>query len=75
MGKAPSDLNFEVDKEHWGKAFDPTKEDHLTEGIINGYIAHMMIYYTATNRKDENLWDTFHKDFEGITINILNIAQ
>jgi hypothetical protein len=75
MGKAPSDLNFEVDEEHWGKAFDPTKEDHLTEGIINGYIAHMMIYYTVTNCKDENLWDTFCKDFEGVIIDILNIAQ
>jgi hypothetical protein len=74
MGKAPSDLNFEVDKEHWGKAFDPTKEEHLTEGIINGYIAHMMIYYTRTYREDKDLWYTFREDFEGITIDILNIA-
>jgi hypothetical protein len=55
-------------------AFDPTKEEHLTERIINGYIAHMMIYYTATNHEDENLWDTFCKDFKGIIIDILNIA-
>jgi hypothetical protein len=48
MGKAPSDLNFEVDEEHWGKAFDPTNKDHLIEGIINGYIARMMIYYRKT---------------------------
>jgi hypothetical protein len=56
-------------------AFDPTKEEHLTERIINGYIAHMMIYYTATNCKDEDLWYTFREDFEGVIINILNIAQ
>jgi hypothetical protein len=68
-------LKFQVDKEHWGKAFDPAKEEHLTEGIINGYIAYMMIYYTATNHKDKNLWDTFCEDFKGIIIDILNIAQ
>jgi hypothetical protein len=55
-------------------AFNPTKEEHLTERIINGYITHMMIYYIVTNHKDEDLWYTFHEDFEGITINILNIA-
>jgi hypothetical protein len=47
----------------------------LTEGIINGYITHIMIYYTVTNRKDKNLWDTFCEDFKGIIINILNITQ
>jgi hypothetical protein len=56
-------------------AFDPTKEEHLTERIINGYITHMMIYYTATNCKDKDLWYTFCEDFEGVTIDILNIAQ
>jgi hypothetical protein len=74
MGKAPSDLNFEVDKEHWGMAFDPTKEEHLTKRIINKYIARMIIYYTAINHKDEDLWYTFCEDFKGIIINILNIT-
>jgi hypothetical protein len=55
MGKAPSDLNFKVDKEHWGKAFDPTNKDYLTEGIINGYIARMMIYYRKTHHKGKDL--------------------
>jgi hypothetical protein len=75
MGKASSDLNFEVDKEHWGMVFDPVKEEHLTERIINGYITHMMIYYTATNYEDKDLWYTFCEDFKGIIINILNITQ
>jgi hypothetical protein len=63
-----------VDQEYWGMAFDPIKEEYLTERIINGYITHMMIYYTATNYKDKNLWDTFCEDFKGIIIDILNIT-
>jgi hypothetical protein len=68
-------LNFLVDQEHWGMAFNPTKEEYLTERIINGYIAHIMIYYTATNHKDEDLWYIFCEDFEGIMIDIFNIIQ
>jgi hypothetical protein len=68
-------LDFKVDREHWGKAFDPTNKEHLIEQIINGYIAHMMIYYRRTYCEGEDLWYTFHKDFEGIMVNIFNIAQ
>ena len=67
-------LYFEVDEEHWGLAFYPTKEEHLTERIINGYIARMMIYYTRTYREDEDLWYTFRENFEGVIIDIFNIA-
>jgi hypothetical protein len=75
MGKAPPDLDFKVDEEHWGEAFDPTNEEHMTEGIINGYIARMMICYRKSCREGEDLWYTFPEDFEGVTLDILNIAQ
>jgi hypothetical protein len=75
MVKIPPDLNFKVDKEHWGEAFDPTKKEHITEGIINGYIARIMICYRKSCREGEDLWHTFREDFEGVTVDILNIAQ
>jgi hypothetical protein len=68
-------LDFKVDREHWGKAFDPTNKEYLTERIINGYIAYMMIYYHRTHRKGKDLWYTFCKDFEGIMVDIFDIAQ
>jgi hypothetical protein len=74
MVKVLSDLNFKVDEEHWGKAFDLTKKEHITEGIINGYIAHIIIYYRKSCRKGEDLWHTFREDFKGVIIDILNIA-
>jgi hypothetical protein len=74
MVKIPSDLDFKVDKEHWGEAFDLTKKEHMTEGIINGYIACIIICYYKSCRKGEDLWHMFHKDFEGVIIDILNIT-
>src|SRR5271170_5397327 len=47
----------------------------MTEGIVNGYIARMMIYYYKGCREGEDLWYTFREDFEGVTMDILNIAQ
>jgi hypothetical protein len=74
MIKVLPDLNFKVDKEHWGEAFDLTNKDYMTEGIINGYIARIMICYRKSCREGEDLWHTFRKDFKGVTIDILNIA-
>ena len=74
MGKAPLDLNFKVDKEHWGEAFNPTNKEYIMEGIINGYIARMMIYYYKSCYKGEDLWYTFCEDFKDVIIDILNIA-
>ena len=39
MGEAPPDFNFKIDKEHQGKTFDFTNEEHMTKEIINDYIA------------------------------------
>ena len=74
MIKIPPDLDFKVDKEHQGKAFDLTKKEHITEEIINGYIACIIIYYRKSCRKGEDLWHTFREDFENVTVDILNIA-
>ena len=74
MGKAPLDLNFKVDEEHWGKAFNPINKEYMTEGIINSYITYIIIYYYKSCRKGKDLWYTFYKDFKDIIINILNIT-
>ena len=50
-------LRYEVDKEYWGKLFNPKNKEHYIEEIVNGYITYMLAYYRIIykNRKDENL--------------------
>ena len=55
MGKAPLDLDFKVDEEYWGEAFDFMNEEYMIEGIINGYIACIIIYYYKSCRKGKDL--------------------
>jgi hypothetical protein len=55
MVKIPPDVDFKIDKEHWGEAFDLTKKEHITEGIINSYIACMIICYYKSCRKGKDL--------------------
>jgi hypothetical protein len=74
MVKIPLDLDFKVNEEHWGEAFDLTKKEHITEGIINGYIVCIIIYYRKSCCEGEDLWHMFRKDFEGVTVDILNFA-
>ena len=74
MGKALLDLDFKVNKEHQGKAFDFINKEHMTEGIINGYIACMMICYYKSCHKGKDLWYIFYEDFEDILIDIFNIV-
>ena len=75
MGKAPLDLNFKVDEEYQGEAFNPINKEYIMEGIINGYIACIMICYYKSCYKSKDLWYTFYEDFKDVTINIFNIAQ
>jgi len=49
-------------------------KEHIIEGIINGYITYIIIYYHKSCRKGKDLWYTFREDFKDITINILNIT-
>ena len=51
----PQDLRYEVDREHWGRSFDPENPEHLTEEIINGYIMCMIKYYRIGYCKDSYL--------------------
>ena len=46
----------------------------MTERIINGYIALIIIYYYKGYYKGEDLQYTFYKDFKGVTMDIFNIA-
>ena len=45
IGKALLDLDFIVDEEQWGKAFNPINKEHITEEIVNGYITQIIIYH------------------------------
>ena len=78
MVEIPADLGYEVDKKHLGKSFDPENAEHHTEGIVHGY----GIYCTLTcyrtickNRQNEDLWQIFHKDFEGFTPDIFKLGH
>jgi len=71
----PPGLRYTVDEARWGKSFDPTNTEHHTEEIINGYITCMLACYRTDNRKDEDLWQIFHEDFEGFTYEIFKIAH
>jgi hypothetical protein len=57
-------LGFLIDETHYGLALRPKNKEHYTEKIINGYIVQMIRNYTADHYKDEDLWATFHDDFE-----------
>lgn len=73
--KIPENLHYEVDKDHYGRSFNPENPEHLQEEIINGYLTLMMMVYQKDNRTDENLWDTFREDFEGFTEDIFFLAS
>ena len=53
--KALLDLNFKVDKEHQGEAFNPINKNYITERIINSYIAYIIIYYHKGYYKGKDL--------------------
>src|SRR4029077_15474593 len=79
MMQIPPDLKYEVDQKYWGKSFDPANAEHHTEGIVNGYITCMLrlaCYRTIyKNRKNEDLWQIFHEDFEGFTFDIFKLGH
>ena len=57
MMKIPPDLRYKVDKEYWGKSFNPENKEHHTEEIVNGYITYILACYRTIykNCKDEDL--------------------
>jgi hypothetical protein len=77
MMQIPPDLSYEVDKERWGKSFDPINTKHHTEEIVNGYITCMLACYRTIykNRENEDLWQIFHEDFEGFTFDIFKLGH
>ncbi len=72
----PPDLRYDIDKEHWGKSFDPINTKHHTEEIVNGYITCMLACYCTIykNYKGEDLWQIFYKDFEGFIFDIFKLG-
>ena len=69
------ELDFTVDKERWGKPFDPADKNQLTADNISGYIACMTKIYQSHGYKDDTLWQYFHEDFEGFIIEIFSKAH
>ncbi|EPQ65115.1 hypothetical protein BGT96224_A21105 [Blumeria graminis f. sp. tritici 96224] len=64
-----------VDKEKWGKSFNPKDPGDLTEKIVNGYILHTKLWYEKGEYKDYELWEVFREDFEGWTAEIFNMGD
>jgi hypothetical protein len=76
MIEIPTDIDYEVDKTHWGKMFDPDEPTHHDSHIINGWIAMRTICYrNRPQYKGEDLWQLFHEDFEGFTFDIFKLAH
>lgn len=73
--KIPEGLLYEVDEEYYGRSFDPNKQEHLTEQIINGYLTLMMVAYRQDYRRNERLWDALHEDCEGFTLETFSMAH
>src|SRR4051812_28816664 len=69
------DLAYEVDKDYWGKSFDPENEDHHIPGIVNGYITCMLMCYRTRYKDRKDMWQIFHEDFEGFTHDIFKKAH
>lgn len=75
MVKLPPDLDFDVDEARYGKSFDVTNPDHLTEGIINGHIVCQMGFYHKENCRGQTMYNLFQEDFEGFTLDIFKMAH
>jgi hypothetical protein len=61
------ELDFIVNKEQWGKPFDPTDENQLTVDNISRYMACMIRIYQSRGYRNVILWEIFYEDFEGFT--------
>jgi hypothetical protein len=76
MIEIPTDIDYEVDKTHWGEMFDPDDPTHHNPHIVNGWIAMRTICYRRRPQyKGEDLWQLFREDFEGFTFNIFKLAH
>jgi hypothetical protein len=75
MVKLPPDLDFDVDEARYGKSFDVTNPDHLTEEIINGHIVCQMGFYHKENCRGQTMYNLFQEDFEGFTLDIFKMAH
>jgi hypothetical protein len=55
--------------------FNLENKEYHTERIVNRYIIYMLVCYCTIykNRKGEDLWQIFHKDFEGFIYNIFKL--
>ena len=72
----PLNLKYEVDKEYWGKSFNPENKKYYIEEIVNGYITCILVCYCIIykNYKDKDLQQIFYKDFKGFIFNIFKLS-
>ena len=74
----PQQLGYSVNHATWGRQFDPDNEDDATDkGTINGYIHFKIESYRGEfkNYSGIEIWQYFHEDFEGFTLEIFKRAS
>jgi hypothetical protein len=75
MRPIPENLDYKVDEEYWGEPIDLNNELHLEPEVLNGYITCMLLSYQGKFREGLDLWEEFHEDFQGFTVEIFTRAN
>jgi hypothetical protein len=75
MRPIPEDLDYKVDEKYWGEPLDLNDGRHLEPEVLNGYITCMLLSYQGKFREGLDLWEEFHDDFEGFTVEIFTRAN
>ena len=61
----PNEYADRIDKDNWGRNFDPSDEEHCTEKRTTGHVLHALVVYRSNKWQDRLLWGYFQEDFAG----------
>ena len=66
---------YPLDRENWGKTFNPDDPETQTELYLNNHIALSILRYKHYKYTDNDLWEDFQGSFEGWTLEHLEKAN
>ena len=64
-----------IDKDNWGRNFDPSDKEHCTEKRTTGHVLHALVVYRSNKWQDRLLWGYFQEDFAGWKQETFEIAE
>jgi hypothetical protein len=71
----PDNLAYPIEEKTWGKSIDTLDEKNQTEEILNWHIARTLRGWNAMRITDRALWNDFHDEFNGWTLDIFKVAN